>query len=69
MMLNFLQIKHFKTRYLIILYLFFLRFFFFFFFLILPHRIAADKYPEVNLFFNKKVVDADLDNGKLKILE
>ncbi|XP_050574119.1 kynurenine 3-monooxygenase [Bombus affinis] len=30
---------------------------------------AADKYPEVNLFFNKKVVDADLDNGKLKILD
>ncbi|XP_053980177.1 kynurenine 3-monooxygenase [Hylaeus volcanicus] len=30
---------------------------------------AAEKYPEVNLRFNKKLVDADLDNGKLKILD
>ncbi|XP_076628692.1 kynurenine 3-monooxygenase cn isoform X2 [Colletes latitarsis] len=30
---------------------------------------AAEKYPEVSLLFNKKLVDADLENGKLKILD
>ncbi|XP_076175190.1 kynurenine 3-monooxygenase cn isoform X2 [Ptiloglossa arizonensis] len=30
---------------------------------------AAEKYPGVTLGFNKKLVDADLDNGKLKILD
>ncbi|XP_017888715.1 kynurenine 3-monooxygenase [Ceratina calcarata] len=30
---------------------------------------AAEKYPEVTLRFNQKVLDADLDNGKLKILD
>ncbi|XP_076766270.1 kynurenine 3-monooxygenase cn [Xylocopa sonorina] len=30
---------------------------------------AAEKYPEVSLHFNKKLVDADLENGKLKILD
>ncbi|XP_017796461.1 PREDICTED: kynurenine 3-monooxygenase [Habropoda laboriosa] len=30
---------------------------------------AAEKYPNVSLHFNKKVVDADLDIGKMKILD
>ncbi|XP_026296044.1 kynurenine 3-monooxygenase isoform X4 [Apis mellifera] len=30
---------------------------------------AAEKYSEVSLHFNKKVVDADLDDGKLTILD
>ena len=30
---------------------------------------AADEYPCVDLHFNKKLLDADLDNGKLKFLE
>ncbi|CAK9830077.1 Kynurenine 3-monooxygenase [Anthophora retusa] len=30
---------------------------------------AAEKYPDVSLHFNKKVVNADLDSGKLKILD
>ncbi|KAK9302957.1 hypothetical protein QLX08_005220 [Tetragonisca angustula] len=30
---------------------------------------AAEKYPEVSLFFNKKIIDANVDNGKLKILD
>ncbi|KAG7213542.1 hypothetical protein KM043_002800 [Ampulex compressa] len=30
---------------------------------------AAEKYPNVNIYFNKKLVEADLDNGKLKFLD
>ncbi|KZC09826.1 Kynurenine 3-monooxygenase [Dufourea novaeangliae] len=30
---------------------------------------AAEKYPEVVLYFNKKLVDADLDNGTMKIFD
>ncbi|XP_034934956.1 kynurenine 3-monooxygenase isoform X2 [Chelonus insularis] len=30
---------------------------------------AADKYPSVTLIFNKKLVEADLDLGKLKFLD
>ncbi|XP_047362104.1 kynurenine 3-monooxygenase isoform X2 [Vespa velutina] len=29
---------------------------------------AAEKYPEVKLYFNSKIVDADIDQGKLTIL-
>ncbi|XP_024882886.1 kynurenine 3-monooxygenase [Temnothorax curvispinosus] len=29
---------------------------------------AAEKYPEVQLNFNRKLVDADLENGKMKFL-
>lgn len=31
--------------------------------------IAAEKYPKVQINFNKKLVDADLDKGKMKFLK
>jgi len=31
--------------------------------------IAAESYPEVQLNFNKKLMDADLESGKIKLLE
>ncbi|XP_011332471.2 kynurenine 3-monooxygenase isoform X2 [Ooceraea biroi] len=30
---------------------------------------AAEKYPEVQLSFNKKLIDADLEKGKMKLLD
>lgn len=31
--------------------------------------IAAEKYPKVQINFNKKLVDADLEKGKMKFLK
>lgn len=33
------------------------------------YTAAADQYPSVTLIFNKKLLDADLDLGKLKFME
>lgn len=30
---------------------------------------AAEKYPEVTLHFNEKLIDADLEKGKIKMLK